>query len=578
MNPVASQTSATASRSGMRPRNRRVGSVADGEQGSLLGSPLVSPLNSARPSRAVSPIPSKHPSRPTNASQAVGRRPVSSGGGGGRPLGGSSHGGADHLSQSAGFGSGLWGSSWSTLQGLASTVLGGESGEERRKDDGSAGPQKRRQRLQPGHRKAASSGAPLQWGPAPVPERVEDRIGGGPRESREAQVRARRREELLRGNGHVFADASGQYKRRTSDDRGASSAPPGEHDHTADRDAMVYVHRVRPQDTLAGVIIQFNCQPVAFRRANRLWPHDTIQSRKTVVLPVEACGVKGRPLPEQADEDDLLGSDVEPFDDVSRGKAAQSSNLEGYRTSPSTTSQEHHDDPPWQHDSWVEIEGHPGRVEIARLPRRTLGFFPPSRRKSVSFSDLDTPSASASASFDLPRLSDGTPPPRTLSRSDSASASHFAQRLHGPGGVGTLGAGVTGPGPGPDKLNRYLAPHLPSVAPRESFESTSSGGGGGGASTGLEHVGSAIEGWVRKLATRAATAMDAPGTAHSSRGGGGLGDLIELSDGLEGGSDDGRVREGPSSGREVVEAALRERYPVRGRGTTGEGARSKKGD
>jgi hypothetical protein len=32
-----------------------------------------------------------------------------------------------------------------------------------------------------------------------------------------------------------------------------------------------------------------------FRKANGFWPNDNIQSRNTVLLPVDACSVKGRP-------------------------------------------------------------------------------------------------------------------------------------------------------------------------------------------------------------------------------------------------------------------------------------------
>jgi hypothetical protein len=57
----------------------------------------------------------------------------------------------------------------------------------------------------------------------------------------------------------------------------------------------------------------------------------------------------------------------------------------------------------------------------------------------------------------------------------------------------------------------------------------------------LENVGGAIEGWMRKMATRAKTGLNemqqgsSSGTPHGhAMGISGLGDLIELSDGLEG--------------------------------------------
>jgi hypothetical protein len=66
----------------------------------------------------------------------------------------------------------------------------------------------------------------------------------------------------------------------------------------------------------------------------------------------------------------------------------------------------------------------------------------------------------------------------------------------------------------------------------------------GTSSTGLENVGGAIEGWMRKMALRAKTSINElqqGGSQQTSRGQAlgiaGLGDLIELNDGLEGGSD-----------------------------------------
>ena len=560
MNP-SSQASATSSTTtSVRSRNRRLNSVTDEELGSRgaqdpsSSARLISPVNSPRPSRAVSPIPSRHPSR----AHAT-RHSTSSAGA--ETLGGR---GARSDQVSSSFGSGLWGNSWSTLQGLASTVLGNDGAGIRRDAGSPVKPPRRRWPIDPRHTRTSSSGAHLQWGPAPDAKKAEDQIGIGSLESREAMVRAKRREDLLSANGTAFPDSSGQYKRRLSDDRGPSfSAPPTEHERDADKETLVYLHPVQPHDTLAGVIIQFNCDPAAFRRANRLWPNDTIQTRKTVVLPVDACGVKGRPMSKESDAVDLLTSDS--IDDQPARQTASTSSpfysdVNGF--SPSITSQDHHDEPPWKHDSWVKLDDHPAPVEIVRLPCRRLGFFPPSRRKSVSFSDLDTPPAS----LDLGRPTN-TPPRRRNSRSDSTN--HFVQKLHGPGGVGTLSARTTSPGPGLDQLNKYLAPHLPNVAPRDSFESE-----GSNASNGLDHVGSAIEGWVRKMATRAAAAIEHPGPGTSS-GRVGAGDLIELSDGIDG-SDDGIGRGGEPSAREDLEGALRERFPMRGR--VGQHVSAKKGD
>src|SRR5206468_1919288 len=89
-------------------------------------------------------------------------------------------------------------------------------------------------------------------------------------------------------------DSQDNYKRRDSGDKfGSSSVPPPEDA----MDALVYIHHVQSNDNLTGVSIRYGCQPAVVRQANGFWPSDTIQSRRTIVLPVEACTLKGRRLP-----------------------------------------------------------------------------------------------------------------------------------------------------------------------------------------------------------------------------------------------------------------------------------------
>lgn len=410
----------------------------------------------------------------------------------------------------------------------------------------------------------------------------------GTKEDRRAKVEAQKRKTLLTANGHVTPDTSGRYKRRDSDERNPALEAPGEND---DRDALVYIHTVKPQDTLAGVMIKYNCDPNVFRKANRLWPNDSIQVRKTVVLPVDACGVKGRKILEPEDSTAISGdghSDIlptptaiyPPWGETHHMSVDKETPFSSIPTSPSiSVSLSSPEEPPWKHDSWVMIEGFPNAVEIARLSRRTLGYFPRSRRKSLSFSDLETPSAS----FDLaPGSYQDTPPPRKI-KSRSSSGSYFAHQLQGPGGVGTMGKNVKSPGPAQDGLNKLFAAHLPNVAPRASFESehsTSSHGNGNG----IENIGGAVEGWVRKLATKAAKTVQPPNPGGKS----GIGDLIELSeDAFEVGNnddeddDDGRRNTISSSNADAMgggawsqdqERMLQERFPPRGR-VVGQGHR-----
>ena len=389
-----------------------------------------------------------------------------------------------------------------------------------------------------------------------------------------AKVQARKREALMATNGYTAPDLLGRNKRRDSDDANAASVSPRGNE---ERDALVYLHKVKIEDTLAGVMIKYNCNPNIFRKANRLWPNDSIQGRKTVVLPVDACGVKGRKIAELDDTMDYLGDgsagEIMPTPTTMQAPWAalhgvpvdKDTPLSSIPTSPSISiSLSNPEDPPWRHDSWVKIDGFTDAVEIARLSRRTLGYFPRSRRKSLTFSDVETPPAS----LDLSRGSYQTNPPQAPKPKSRSSSGFF---LHGPGGVGTMEKNVRSPGPAQDGLNKLFAKHLPDVAPRSSFESINSTSSHG---NGMENLSGAVEGWVRKLATKAAHTVQ-PGPAAGRSG---VGEVIELSeDAFEIGNDeheDGarritvtNVDEGSGVGAwdAEQERILQERFPPRGR-------------
>jgi hypothetical protein len=447
---------------------------------------------------------------------------------------------------------------------------------------------KHRSRLEASPRRSVSH-APTQWGPA-GPEQIQ--VGAGSREERETLVRAAKRKDLMRANGSTFPDSSGNYKRRNSDDFSGSSVQPSEQD---DRDALVYVHHVRPQDTLMGLTIRYNCEASTLRKANRLWPNDPIQSRKTIVLPVDACAVKGRPVldPQHLPkEEDLLVSETMSMHEspsTPTGAAPDGWPPHDFKTiaittppsldqrpSSSATSTTAETEPPWRHDSWVLLPNEKEPVEIARLPRRRLSYFPRARRKSNPFSDIGTPRLTPNTSIDLPRIpsSPGSAqseayaalrPNLSRNRSSSNAAFPASSLFHGPGGVGSLGKNVRKPGPGEDRLNQLLGPHLPNVAPPPSQtvftpwnpglnvdeDLISFGAEGVPASSGggldFQEVGGAIERWMRKTAKRAATALEASSTAASAKGnagvqamgaGNGVGDLIELTDAFEIGDDE----------------------------------------
>ncbi|KAL6711028.1 hypothetical protein ACN47E_006903 [Coniothyrium glycines] len=463
--------------------------------------------------------------------------------------------------------SGLWGNSWSTIQDIAATVMATENDLR----PASAGWKNRGQH---DRRTSTSAPPPKQWGPAGAGSHV----GVGTHEEREAMVRAMKRKDLLTASEPRLHDSTGRIKRRSSDEGLSASAPPGDDD---DRDALVYVHLVRPQDTLAGLSIKYNCHQAILRKSNRMWPNDTVQTKKTIVLPVDACGVKGRPVqgPEPLpDEDLLLGeyndgpsskTTANPLAGLPDGwSVPQRKNTENNSVVSNTESETL-----WRHDSWVLLPNDKQPTQIGRMPRRALGYFPPARRKSIPYSDASTPRASV----DLPRSSTSTNPvtnspsistrPRASSNLSSVSThtrqlgtSGKAWGLHGPGGVGTLGRNVRSPGPAQDGLNKKFSQYLPNMAPPPGQEyftpwapgllemdaGTSSQRGGSGAVTPLngtgidfQDIGGAIEGWVRKVGANASKLLTEPGTPGQGKRsavpvlgtvGGDLSDLIELRD------------------------------------------------
>jgi hypothetical protein len=567
----------------IRPRNRRLISLDDdnGFQPANTGAASSSSLAiaaSENPSRGVSPIPATHLSR-RQAEDLGAKSPSSHIQEGGRTTPKSRINGSSASS-------GLW-DSWSSLQGLASTLLGSDAqSSSKSKPNGAL----KTATWTKGYIDPVSSRSVPQWGPSidNVP-----RLAEGTQEERQAMVQAKKREALLLATANTQTDKIGHFKRRDSD---ANICVPPEHDE----DALVYVHKVLPADTLAGVMIKYNCQQAVFRKVNRFWPNDNIHIRTHVFLPVEACGVRGRKVEDVQEGFDLIGSDNSPsaatsFLDPPPTPFDVHSSSHPLSLSLSLTSS--HDTTSLKHESWVRIPNIPEPVEILRMPRRTLGFFPPARRKSNTSSanpdlsnspyaeytpksSFDTlrhpPTHAASQNASPARRPLHTRAHRSSSITSAGSAVTFADRLKGPGGVGSLrGSNMSMPVPGPaeDPLNKMFAHHLPSVAPpgftpkatpkatpRVSTDSMRSN-----SSTGLGEVGGAIEGWVRKLGGKTGTKSE----GFRER----MGDLIEL-EGTGGREEEGAiVEEGNEDGDETPtltmnandEALLRERFPPRGR-------------
>ncbi|GAB7354286.1 hypothetical protein MBLNU459_g4809t1 [Dothideomycetes sp. NU459] len=594
----ASRTSSTtaAASSSLRPRVARlISGLDEGDESSFnpatapsvrIASPLPSPFESREPS----PIPARHLPR---TGPRHGARKLHSTSTAGR---GSLRGSRQHSPASM---TEFFSDSWSALQGAAADFLSSSvSASASATSSPVKAPAARRKPSTSGGQPRNTSAPPAHWGPVGAPPVLPiNSVGGGSREEREALVRAQKRRELLAGSGAAaVADSLGHFKRRTSDDFASVSAPPGE---AEDRDALVYIHHVSPNDTLAGITIKYNCNAAMLRRANRMWPNDRIQARKIVVLPVDACAVKGRPLvseeydlltgtPDVSHRDDPFPTSA-PAEPASTGRSRNES-VSTVSDRPSSSTRSCIDtEPQWTHDSWVLLPNSTKPTEIARLSRRTLGFFPPARRKSLTYSDFDSPSNSLDLSRALisehpatsPLKSDQPQRPRQGRRPSSASNGYFPSYLAGPGGVGTMGKNVMSPGPAQDSLNKLFANRLPNVAPppnqqnlylpdiptyldHTGFSTPVNSGTQSPATMNIEHVGGAIENWVRKLATKASTALPAAerqsgaraSVGVAGRGSSGIGDLIEMADQFEiGGMEDDDAEE-EDRGRQASSSTL----------------------
>ncbi|KAL4965320.1 putative LysM domain protein [Aspergillus stella-maris] len=523
---------------------------------------------SPRPSRTVSPIPMGHPSRVTQPRS--GSRP-------GNSLGGFYSGKhQDPFAEPSRVAADFLDASWSSLQGIASSLLGSDTTQP---TTNGAMRSHARKPSQPDYLSKPRTSSST-WGPS-GPE-----IGAGTQD-RQAMVQAKKMEALLLADTDPSWNIGSKHKRRESNDRPVHTEIDPDHDE----EALVYVHQVQPTDSITGVTIRYGCQAAIFRKANGFWPSDSIQGRKTVLLPVDCCSVKGRPV--QPGNIGLLDTPSRPsIEDTSGSSIVPQPSPEASTFSrASDTSQE--SDQTWKHESWVQIDGFFEPVEIGRVPRRALGFFPRTRRKSICYSDTEpvrgretTPIFSSASSPVQPtsprnndRLQAGSP--RTKG---SGRPGHRRQQsgfeFSGPG-VGTLDRNVNLPGPAMDGLSKFFAQHMPTLAPKQAPPNFEDLGGNSSTaassnSTSLDNIGGAVEGWVRKMTARAKSSINElqQGTSSPQNHGlppqpgrRGFDDLIELDDGLE--SPSSGLLSGPSwkpdltrSGSSYANGAnLRGRFP-----------------
>ncbi|OAL73152.1 hypothetical protein A7D00_2925 [Trichophyton violaceum] len=540
----------------VRSRTRRIipsfdGTDDDGQPAGFSGNTSQHSLHtnggtsrsSPYSSRGVSPIPSKRLPRTGGGGAGLhdGRSP-STVRGRGAGFGGMMREDTRGPGKSNGFATDFLESPWSSLQGLASNIIGSGSALINGEPVKPFGP---RSRSVGGDLARNRRPGPTSWGP---PRSIIGEANPDAQRERQELIQAKKREALLQANGDSFPDSRGNYKRRDSGDgfeRSTGSSTPAQEEG----DSLVYIHPVQSSDTLTGVSIRYGCELAVLRKSNGFWPSDSIQSRKSIVLPVESCTLKGLPIPEEEvrkqndsskeDDPDHDTSSLVPDSNASSscdfGYGDSQPDFDIFKTDDESTS-----GTPWTHHSWVKLDGFSSPVEIGRLPRRSLGFFPRARRKfQLRLSPYKDNPGPSSSTHDLPGLQSPSRKQRdsrrisdisrdvsmaaTRSPRYSGSMQHRRQRsitLSGPGGVGTL-ENATCPGPPIDKFTTFVNSHLPTLtikpapndtAPmfsslqnldRASLDSSDSAVFSSSSTAGLENVGGAIEGWFRKVATRA---------------------------------------------------------------------------
>ncbi|RKF65563.1 Uncharacterized protein GcM3_119001 [Golovinomyces cichoracearum] len=329
-----------------------------------------------------------------------------------------------------------------------------------------------------------------EWGPETRLQQNKAEIGIGNTENRGDKLKDLKRTQMLEGRDDIDSkvDETKTYKQRTSFQDFRSETL------EEDNFTLVYVHIVQPQDTIQGVVLKFHSQMDVIKKANRFWSGDSIQLREKVFLPVDACAIKGKPCPPpQIDSLSDLGSlaptselSESPYQDYGAWINGKSANY------PGNSKNNDENESPFIHVRWVLLESSSSiPVEVVRIPRKTLNYFPPRRRKSIASASV---SSTPRISLDMPSLcrsstdSQRNSPSQRLSVADRRSSpvittstlskqlslsnsresfSEINDRrgwLQGPGGVGTLGKNVRRPGPAKDVLNSWTRKKFPGIA------------------------------------------------------------------------------------------------------------------
>lgn len=547
----------------IRPRNRRLISTEDGDARNQNPSGMFPAINSS------SSMPPPKSSRSNITRTQTNNKPGTDYGGGNGSLG-------QFLNES-------WTQSWASIHGFTSSLVTGDAVG---KGGGLGSLSNSRSSSRPSSRsrsRHAASGSPSKtWGPAPPSDRPGlDEVTTGSLLRRETALKAARTASVLESHDGVNGglDITGKHKRRMSDDIHAQHQP------VAD-DYLVYVHQVQPNDTYAGIVLRYRCREDAFRQANGLWSRDSLQTRKWLTIPVDACEIRGRacdpPSSMKRETTDLLAPTPQAVEEK-KGHGIGSEDFFAHQAEEfNNLENREEEDRPWTHVRWVKMDSFQSPIEIGRVPRTAMGYFPPRRRKSQrTLSTVSTPRQSMDFSGAVPGSLEGSLPRRLSnlsvkppipgtpmsSRSRGGSETEDARPawMRRPGGVGSMGKSVRAPGPDRDYFNTWTKNYLPGLnidtlpsmsimgseqarfgfAKESSDIAESSHEEGRDAAslnrqgTGLDKAAAAVETWLRGALAKAPSTplLSGRGRTGGKTVGDGDGDLIELTDT---GSDDGR--------------------------------------
>ena len=278
-----------------------------------------------------------------------------------------------------------WTQSWSSVRGFASTLLSA-SADPLQREGGSQHPRSRSRgpTSRPGdwgrqHSITSTSLGKFQtsWGPAPPSwsPGLGD-VAAGSLAERETALKAARTASVLESHDGVNGglDVTGKHKRRNSDEVAPDSSQP--------EDCLVYIHHVQPDDTYAGLVLRYKCREDVFRKANGLWSRDSIQTRNWLLLPVDACEIRGRPCEAPSWHNsrrvDLLAHTPTAADESSSSREVTQENFFNRPVNGGTTDDERalDEDTHWTHVRWVQIESLRQPVQISRVARQAMGYFP----------------------------------------------------------------------------------------------------------------------------------------------------------------------------------------------------------